>query len=138
MEKINGPVPGSFTDIRYNIFYSVGLSTVAIIMIVIYLLLKEKNWYYDFFLILAVLFLVYGISALIRTVYLRLDKQSKTVKINDNPIFWMRRYKYDRLFFNDNKLYREIDGKTEFININRYQCRKNDLEAFIVEVNKAV
>jgi hypothetical protein len=138
MEKTNGPIPESVTDIRYNIFYSVGLSTVGIIMIVISLLVKDKNWYYDFFLILAVLFLVYGFSALIRIVYVRLDKQSKTVKINDNPIFWMRKYKYDRLFFNDNKLYREIDGKTEFINIIRYKCRKNDLEAFIVEVNKEV
>jgi hypothetical protein len=138
MGKNNGSVPGSFTDIRYNNFYSVGSSTAAIIMIVIYLLVKEKNWYFDFLLILGVLFLVYGISALIRINYVKLDKQNKTVKICDNPIFWTRKYKYDRLFFENKKLYREIDGKTEFINIIRYRCRENDFEAFIVEVNKGV
>ena len=138
MGKNNGSVPGSFTDIRYNNFYSVGSSTAAIMMIVIYLLVKEKNLYFDFLLILGVLFLIYGISALIRINYVRLDKQNKTVKICDNPIFWTRKYKYDRLFFKDKKLYMEIEGKTEFINILGYQCRKNDFEAFVVEVNKGV
>jgi hypothetical protein len=138
MEKNNGSVPGSFTDIRYNIFYSIGLFTAALIMIVIFLPVKGKDWYYELFLILALLLLIRGIYALTRSKYVRLDKQSKTVKIYDTPIFWARKYKYDRLFFKDKKLYREIDGKTEFINIQRYQYRKNDFEDFIVEVNKGV
>ena len=138
MGKNNGSVHGSLTDIRYNIFYSVGLFTAAIIMIVIFLIVKGKDWYYELFLILALLLLIRGIYALIRSKYVRLDKLSKTVKIYDTPIFWARKYKYDRLFFKDKKLYREIDGKTEFINILRYQCRKNDFEAFVMEVNKVV
>jgi hypothetical protein len=138
MEQVNDSVPGNFTNIRYNNFYSIGLAIAGIIMIVIFLTIKERNLYYDSFLILAVLFLVHGIYALIRTNYVRLDKQGKTVKIYDTPIFWARKYKYDRIFFKDKKLYREIDGKTEFIAIVRYQGRKIDFEAFVAEINKGV
>ena len=138
MEKENSSVPGSFTDIRYNLFYSIGLCLAAIIVIIILLIVKGENWYYDFLEVLALLLFVNGIYALIRSKYVRLDKQSKTVKIYDTPIFWARKYKYDRLFFKDKKLFSEINGKTEFINILQYQCRKDDLEAFITEVNKGV
>lgn len=134
MEKENGSIPGGFTDIRFNIFYFVCIFIIAIIMIGIFLTVKEKNWYYYFFLILAVLFFVHGIGALIGSKYVRLDKQSKTVKIYGPYGFVARKYKYDRLFFKDKELYREIDGKTKFINILRYQCRKKDLEAFIMEI----
>jgi hypothetical protein len=138
MEKDNGSVSGSFIDIRFNIFYSVCLLIAAIIMLVIFLTVKEKAWYYDFFLILALLFLIHGFYALSGSKYVRLDKQSKTVKIYGLFGIAMRKYKYDRLFFKDKELYREIDGKTKFINLLRNQCRKNDFEAFVVEINKGL
>jgi hypothetical protein len=138
MEQANDSLPGSSAYIRYNDFYSIGLSVAGITMVLISLTIKERNLYYDSFLILAVLLLVHGIYALNRRNYIRLDKQNKTVKIFDTPIFWARKYKYDRLFFKDKKLYREIDGKTELIAIVRYQCRKDDFDAFIEEINKGV
>jgi len=138
MEQANDSLPGSSVYIRYNDFYSIGLSVAGITMVLISLTIKERNLYYDSFLILAVLLLVHGIYALNRRNYIRLDKQNKTVKIFDTPIFWARKYKYDRLFFKDKKLYREIDGKTELIAIVRYQCRKDDFDAFIEEINKGV
>jgi hypothetical protein len=137
MKKNSSSESGSFTDIRFNVFYSVCLFVAAIIMTVIFLTVKERSWYYDFFIILAVLFLIHGISALIGSKYVRLDKHGKIVKIYGTFGFVASRYKYDRLFFKDKELYREIEGKTKFINILRYQCRKEDLDAFIDEVNKS-
>ena len=138
MEKDNSSVPRSFTDIRFNIYYVILLFIVSFIMIGIFLTVKEKSWYDDFFLILPILFLVHGIVVLTGSKYIRLDKQSKTIKIYGPFGFAARNYSYDRLFFKDNELYREIDGKTKFLNIVRYQCSKDDLEAFIAEVNKGV
>jgi hypothetical protein len=138
MEQVNDSAPGSFIYIRYNDFYSIGLSVAGITMILIFLMIKERNLLYDSLLIFAVLLLVHGIYALNRSNYVRLDKQNKTIRIYDTPIFWARKYKYNRLFFKDNKLFRDLDGKTEFINIVRYQCRKDDFDAFIEEINKGV
>jgi hypothetical protein len=138
MGKDNGSEHGIFTDIRFNTFYSVCMFIAAIIMIVIFLTAKEKNWYHEFFLILAILFLIHSIYAFTGSKYVRLDKQSKTVKIYGPFGFAARKFKYDSLFFKGRELYREIDGKTKFINIQRYQCRKKDFEVFVVEVNKGV
>jgi hypothetical protein len=138
MEENKSSVPENVTVIRYNILYSVCMLIAAIIMIIIFMIAKEKEWYYDFFLILAVLFLFDSIYALIRGKYVWLDKQNKTVKIYNTPIFPARKYKYDHLFFKGNRLYCETGGENEFINILRYQCRKDDYEAFVAEVNKGV
>jgi hypothetical protein len=141
MEKNNVSVPGSFADIRYDIFYTAGLFIAALILIVIFLIVKG-NWqkhYYDIILILGLLLLIRGINALSSgNKYVRLDKQSKTIKIYDAHMFWAQKYKYDRLFFKGKKLCREIDGKTEYINITGFGCMKNDFKAFVAEVNKGV
>jgi hypothetical protein len=136
MEKHRGSSPEKPMVIRYNVFYTAGIFTVAIIMLGLFLTVREKGWFNSFFLILSVLLFIRGIYALLRSKYVRLDNQTKTVKVYDTPIFWARKYKYDRLLFNDGKIYREIDGKTEYINIIRHQCRKDDFEAFIREINK--
>jgi hypothetical protein len=138
MEKENDLVPESFTYIRYNIYYSVGLSIAAIILILISLTIKGKVWYSNFFLIAGVIFIIHGIYALIRSKYVTLDKQRKTVKVYNTPIFWARKYKYDNLFFKDKVLWSEFNGQTEEIFILHYQCRKDDFEAFVAEVNKGV
>jgi hypothetical protein len=98
--------------------------------------IKEEEWYYYFFLILPLLFIVQAIGALSGSKYVRLNKKSKTIIIYGPYGFVVRKYKFDRLFFKDKELYREVEGRDKFINLMRYQCRKNDLEAFIVEVNK--
>ena len=138
MEKVNDSAPASFTYIRYNIFYSVGLIIAAIILILISATVEGSVYYHNFFLITGVLSFIHGIYAFIRSKYVTLDKQKKTVKVYNTPIFWARKYKYDHLFFKDKVLWSEFNGDTLEIFISRYQCRKDDLEAFITEVNKGV
>jgi hypothetical protein len=138
MEKYRGSLNQSFTDIRFNIFYSVCTIIIAIILVAIFFTQKENDWYYEFFLILALLFLIQGIYGLTISRYVRLDKENKLVKIYTLYGFAARTYKYERLFFKDNELYREYDGKQKMINILRFQCRKKDYETFVEEVNKGV
>ena len=123
--------------IRFNPVYTAVLFTTATILIVIFLTGIGKKWD-NYFLILSIILMIHGIYTLLRNKYVRLDKKNKTVKVYDTPVFWARKYKYDRLFFTDKKLYSEIEGKTEFINIQRFQCRNEDFEALIEEVNKGV
>jgi hypothetical protein len=136
MDKEHDSAPESFTYIRYNIFYSIGLSTAAIILIITSLTINGNVWYHNFFLISGVLSFIHGIYALIRSKYVTLDKQRKNVKVYNTPIFWGRKYKYDHLFFKDKVLWSEFKGETVEIFISHYQCRKDDFEAFVVEVNK--
>jgi hypothetical protein len=138
MEKVNSSVQGGITNIRFNTYYSVSLIIVAVILTVLFLRVKEKDWYYILFLIFAVLFIINGVYALTGSKYVGLDKQNKQVIVYGFFGIALRKYKYDRLFFNDKELYREIHGKTKFINILRSQCKRNDLESFIAEVNKGV
>jgi hypothetical protein len=136
MEKDNSSVTADFIDIRFNHFYVVSIFIAAVILLVIIMTTKGEEWYYYFFLILPVLFFVHAIGALSGSKYVRLDKQTKTVIIYGPYGFVVRKYKFDRLFFKDKELYREVEGRDKLINIMRYQCRKNDLSAFIVEVSK--
>ncbi|MGD0756461.1 MAG: hypothetical protein ABR927_15525 [Bacteroidales bacterium] len=137
MEHDNSSVSGSYTDIRFNAFYFVCVFIIAIIMMIGFLqTLKGKDWLSILFLILALIAFIHGIYALTRNKYIRLDKHSKKVIIYGFCGIAVRKYKYDRLFFKDKELYREYEGKTKFINILRSQCRKDDFEAFVVDVNK--
>ena len=137
MEQDKSSLSGNFTDIRFNAFYFVCLFIIAIIMLIgFFLTLQEKDWLTILFLILALIAFIHRISALTRNKYIRLDKQSKRIIIYGFCGIALRKYKYDRLFFKDKELYREYGGKTKFINILRSQCRKDDFEAFVVEVNK--
>ena len=140
MEKSNSSEKGSITIIRVNILYTVCVVIIAIFMAVVFIIkAKEKDWYsYLPLLVFALLFLIQGIYSLKGSKYVGLDKQNKKVIIYGLFGIAMRKYKYDRLFFKGKELYREIDGETKFINIARYQCRKYDLEAFVVEVKKEV
>jgi hypothetical protein len=137
MEQEKSSVSGSLKDIRFNAFYFVYVFIIAIIGILGFLqTLKGKDWLSILFLILALIAFIHRISALTRNKYIRLDKQSKRIIIYGFCGIALRKYKYDRLFFKDKELYREYGGKTKFINILRSQCRKDDFEAFVVEVNK--
>jgi hypothetical protein len=137
MEHDNSSVSGSYTDIRFNAFYFACVFIIAIIMMIGFLqTLKGKDWLSILFLILALIAFIHGIYALTRNKYIRLDKHSKKVIIYGFCGIAVRKYKYDRLFFKDKELYREYEGKTKFINILRSQCRKDDFEAFVVDVNK--
>lgn len=138
MEKENDSAPENYTYIRYNIFYSAGLIIAAIILVLISSTIEGKVWYNNFLLIIGVIFFIHGIYAIIRSKYITLDKQRKTVKVYNTPIFWARKYKYDHLFFKDKVLWSEFNGETVEIFLSRYQCRKDDFEAFIMEVNKGV
>jgi hypothetical protein len=137
MEQDNSSLSGSYTDIRFNAFYFICVFIIAIITMIGFLQnLKGKDWLSILFLILALIAFIHGIYALTRNKYIRLDKHSKKVIIYGFCGLAVRKYKYDRLFFKDKELYREYDRKTKFINILRSQCRKDDFEAFVVEVNK--
>jgi hypothetical protein len=139
MEKGNSSEKGSITNIRFNILYPVCVIIIAILLTVIFIRVKEKDWYnYIPLLVFALLFIIQAIYSLTGGKYVGLDKQNKKVIIYGLFGIAVRKYKYDRLFFKGKELYREIDGKTKFINIMRSQCRKDDLEAFVVEVNKGV
>ena len=137
MEQDKSSLSGNFTDIRFNAFYFVCLFIIAIIMLIgFFLTLQEKDWLTILFLILALIAFIQGIYSSTRNKYIRLDKQSKRIIKYGFCGIAMRKYTYDHLVFKDKELYMEYGGKTKFINILRPQCKKDDFEAFIVEVNK--
>lgn len=141
MEKDNSSEKGSITYIRANILYSITMIILAILL-TIFIIVKVKDWHnYIQLLVIPLLFFIHGIYSLIKgSNYVGLDKQNKKViiySISGIAMPW-RKLKYDRLFFKGKELYREIKRKTKFINILLFQCRKDDLEAFVAEVNKGV
>jgi uncharacterized integral membrane protein len=140
MEQGNSSEKGSITFIRVNVYYSVGVFIIAVLLAVIFIIkAKEKDWYnYLPWLVFALLFIIQAIYSLTGSKYVGLDKQNKKVIIYGFFGIALRKYKYDRLFFRNKELYSEYEGKTKFINILDSQCRKDDLEAFVVEVNKGI
>lgn len=151
MEKENSSKTGDNIDIRYNKVFAV-LRIIVGIGIIIMLLFDKKDdgTGYELFIkdktdiILAIfllpflLYLADGFYALLAGRYARLDKQAKTVYVYTFFNIPLSKYKYDRLFFDGKALLRVIDGKKKLIAIIRHQCRKDDYETFVNEINKEV
>ncbi len=138
MKKDSISEPGIFVDIRFSRGFSIILFIVAAIMLILYIRGKQQEWYDHLYLISALVLFINGISPYLSRRYVRLDKSNK--KVNIYTVFGIvaRAYKYDRLFFREMSLYREIGGKTRFINILRSQCVKDDFNNFVKEVNNGV
>jgi len=149
MEKERSSHSENYIDIRYNKIYIGFTALLAIIFFTILFISKDddgtsilislsqnRSWGFYFIIIVCLIFLGQIIFALGGARYVRLDKQAKKVIVYGSFFIPAWKYKFERLFFKGKGLYREINGKIKFINIIYFQCRKDDFEAFVNEINK--
>jgi hypothetical protein len=124
-------------DVRYCKRFWISMFAGAGGFLVITLLSGPTGLFWLIYCIVFVLIFVgLGIYSLTGGKALSLDK---TNKVLHKYIFYgltSSKYKYDRLFFKGNKLYREIDGKVKFIELRSIDYNKNDLEILNSEIRK--
>ena len=137
MEEFIGSTGNEIIDVRYSKRHWISMFIAA----AFFLILPIMVGYHDlFWLIYAIVFILIfagqGLYALKGGKSMRLDRKNKILYkyIVYGLASW--KYKYDRLFFRGRLLYREINGKTKFIEIRSMDYNKDDLEVLISEINK--
>ncbi len=136
MKNGNDPSVNGYTDVRFNLIYSICMILVGIVFVVWALLPGREAFQKYWFLIFGVILLVHGVTAISGSRYIRYDPHGKKIIFSGLLASIHRTVKYDKLFFKDKDLYRVINGKTRYINLIRSQCNRKDLYNLIQEINK--
>jgi hypothetical protein len=134
MENTTSQELKNFTDVRYNKVYGIVITVLSVALLIFTLLSEQNDIFYYVLIGVDLILIAFGLNSLIGKRYFRHDKQNKMVIIYAGFGSISQRYKYDRLYLKNRRLYREIDGKEKFINIIIMQCNRADLEAFTKEI----
>jgi hypothetical protein len=134
MENETSQEVKDFIDVRYNKVYGIIVTILSLALFIVALCPEKYDVSYYILIGVAIILIAFGINSLAGKRYFRHDRLNKMVIIYAGFGFISQKYKYDKLYLKDNRLYREIDGKEKLINIIRYQCNQTDLKAFIKEI----
>jgi hypothetical protein len=128
-------LPEGCIEVRHNLIYSITVFLFGFAFIVLPILFFSTTLR-TLFIFLGVLMVFYGLGAIFGGRYVRYNPLKKELifsTLYDNEY---RTIKYDKLFFKGKSLYREINGKTKYIFLLRFQCNKQDLDILFQEINK--
>ena len=85
--------------------------------------------------LMALLSFIQGIYAISGGKFIRYDPGAKRIKFYGLGII-ERSVRFDKLLIEGNDLYREINSRRRYINLQRYQCNKEDLKKFMDAVKQ--
>jgi hypothetical protein len=138
MKNENESSPDEYTDVRYNLVYSIFIIFFGIAAVGWAFLPGRDPFIKYYFIFIGLMLLSHGLYGLSGGRYVRFDQKGKKIIFSGFLAIIKRTVKYEKLFFQGKDLYRVRDGKNRYINLIRYQCMKSDLNKLIQQVKEGI
>ncbi|MBN2632318.1 MAG: hypothetical protein JXR66_02105 [Bacteroidales bacterium] len=128
--------PGNCIEIRFNLAYSVLFFIISVLLAIIAYVSTSDDKVIKYLIYAMSLFsFIQGIYAVSGGKFIKYDPDVKKLKVYGLFGIMERSIRFDKLTFEGKDLYREVDGKRKYVNLQRYRCNKEDINKFIDAVN---
>jgi len=136
MNTDSRPAVKKFIEIRFGLAYSILILIISVLIAFIGYLAKNGDTVLKYIMYgMSLLTLIHGIYAISGGKYIKFDSDEKKLKIYGLFGIMERYIRFDELKFEGKDLYRKIDGKRKYVNLQRFHCNKEDFKRFIDLVN---
>jgi hypothetical protein len=136
METDTQPNPGASIEIRFNLTYSILILIISVVLVLIAYVSKSDDKVIKYLIYgMSFLNLIHGIYAVTGGKFIKFDPDARRLKFYGLIGLIERSIRFDKLTFEGKDLYREINGKRKYVNLQRYQCNKEDFIKFMNTVN---
>jgi len=123
-------------EIRFGLAYSILILIISVFLAFIAYFSKSDDKVIKYLIYaMSLLSLIQGIYAVSGRKFIKYDPNVKKLKFYGLFGIMERSIRFDKLTFEGNDLYREVDGKRKYVNLQRYQCNKGDIRKFMDAVN---
>lgn len=127
---------GNCIEIRFNLAYSILILLISVFLALIAFVSKSDDKVIKYLIYaMSFLSLIQGIYAVSGRKFIKYDPNVKKLKFYGLFGIMERNIRFDKLTFEGKDLYREVDGRRKYVNLQRYQCNRGDIMKFIDAVN---
>ena len=135
METDNLSTQGNCIEIRFGLAYSILILILSVLLASVAYFAKGDDKIFKY-LIYGMSFLIFiqGIYAISGGKFIKYDPNVKKLRFYGLFGIVDRSIRFDRLSFEGNDLYREVNGKRKYVNFQHYQCKREDVKKFMEAV----
>jgi disulfide bond formation protein DsbB len=136
METDTLSTPRNCIEIRFGLGYSILILIISVLLALIAYVSKSDDKVSKYLIYgMSLLSFIQGIYAVSGGKFIKYDPNVKKLKFYGLFRIMERSIRFDKLTFEGKDLYREVDGKRKYVNLQRYQCNREDIDKFIDSVN---